>query len=105
MMRSISTHLLLATALFVFGIYYHDDGMLLLAGNYYRSKNNSVHQTQQNQTLTQSTATTNSSKYDQVDDDNDIDNHWKAIINAAEVANYTCTGAGPTSIQATLKEY
>jgi len=79
--------------------------MLLLAGNYYRSKNNSVHQTQQNQTLTQSTATTNSSKYDQVDDDNDIDNHWKAIINAAEVANYTCTGAGPTSIQATLKEY
>ena len=130
MMRSISTHLLLAIAFFGLGIYYHED-MLLLAGNHIRGKryNASVHQTQEN----------NNSKYDQVDmiidtyidkdiddhwqahkiqannsskysdgiinpchDDNDIDNHWNDIINAAEVANYTCTGDGPTSIQATI---
>ena len=35
-----------------------------------------------------------------LDDNND--NHWNDIIIAAEVANYTCTGSGPTSIQATL---
>jgi len=77
MMGSISTHLLLAVALFVLGIYYHED-MLLLAGNNYQSKKyNSVHVCV-------------------------IENHWNDIINAAEVANYTCTGSGPTSMQATL---
>jgi len=65
--------------------------MLILAGNYYQSKRYN-----------------NSSKYEQVDiinpchDDNDIDKHWYDIIDAAEVANYTCAGDGPTSIQATL---
>jgi len=52
--------------------------MLLLAGNNYQSKKyNSVHVCV-------------------------IENHWNDIINAAEVANYTCTGSGPTSMQATL---
>jgi len=131
-MRSISTHLLLAIGLFGVGIYYHEDMLLLASNRIRGKKYNSETLTQSttnsskydqvdmnidayidkdiddvwevNQTQTNS----NNSKYEQVDsinpchDDNDIDNHWNDIIVAAEVANYTCTGDGPTSIRATL---